>query len=445
MALPSGYTRLEYIQSSGTQYIDTGFKPNQDTRVVAKAKYTQPSTATYLFGTDAGSGQAGFSFGSANGNLRQFYNKTSTYFQSGLSFADPITIDANKNVCSINDTYTVNGTYATFSPGYSMYLFAANRAGSIYGICTATIYSCQIYNNGTLVRDFIPCKNASGIIGLWDDVNSVFYENAGSGTFSAGPEIENDDGGGGGSEGKTYKVTITGTGNSDYTYVIIGGTKYYSIAEVSVSEGTEITFGQLGPFSTLTINGETISSTEDYTILATSDVEVALTFTWSGIKGTITVKLTNPMLPHDGHNTNIGQVAREIEGGTIRLSAVVREIESGITLAGGVAREILFSGGTVVITITGDGGKYASVQIGGSTYTSAMVIEVEAGTEVVFSAASETGITKRIILNGTTVASNEASTPVTYTMDAIEDMTVALKYERVIGNAYRGEVSITTG
>ena len=34
MSIPSGYKRLEYIKSSGTQYIDTGFKPNQNTRVV---------------------------------------------------------------------------------------------------------------------------------------------------------------------------------------------------------------------------------------------------------------------------------------------------------------------------------------------------------------------------------------------------------------------------
>ena len=34
MALPSGYTQYEYIESSGTQYIDTGFKPNQNTRTV---------------------------------------------------------------------------------------------------------------------------------------------------------------------------------------------------------------------------------------------------------------------------------------------------------------------------------------------------------------------------------------------------------------------------
>ena len=37
--LPSGYTELEYIQSSGTQYIDTGFKPNQDTRVVGDMQF----------------------------------------------------------------------------------------------------------------------------------------------------------------------------------------------------------------------------------------------------------------------------------------------------------------------------------------------------------------------------------------------------------------------
>ena len=56
-----------------------------------------------------------------------------------------------------------------------------------YGACK--LRSCKIYDNGTLVRDFIPCKNASGVIGLWDDVNSAFYQNAGSGTFTAGPEV----------------------------------------------------------------------------------------------------------------------------------------------------------------------------------------------------------------------------------------------------------------
>ena len=32
-ALPSGYTELEYIQSTGTQYINTGFMPNGKSKI----------------------------------------------------------------------------------------------------------------------------------------------------------------------------------------------------------------------------------------------------------------------------------------------------------------------------------------------------------------------------------------------------------------------------
>lgn len=41
MSLPSGYKRREYIQSSGTQYIDTGFKPNNNTKVVIDFELTE--------------------------------------------------------------------------------------------------------------------------------------------------------------------------------------------------------------------------------------------------------------------------------------------------------------------------------------------------------------------------------------------------------------------
>lgn len=51
------------------------------------------------------------------------------------------------------------------------------------------MYSCKIYDNETLVRNFVPCKNASGAVGLYDTVEGQFYANAGTGTFTAGPEI----------------------------------------------------------------------------------------------------------------------------------------------------------------------------------------------------------------------------------------------------------------
>ena len=47
--LPDGYTRLEFIQSSGTQYINTGFSPNQNTRVLCKFQYTSTTEEQTIF------------------------------------------------------------------------------------------------------------------------------------------------------------------------------------------------------------------------------------------------------------------------------------------------------------------------------------------------------------------------------------------------------------
>ena len=188
--LPSGYLQLEYIQSTGTQYLDTRFVPNQDTKVVCRAMYTQGSSATYLFGSDAGSGSAYFAFGSANGNLRFAYNTSSYYFESGLSFTDAITIEANRNVATINGSYTVTAEEAAFSSGYALYLFGDNRAGTLYGETPAKVYSCQIYDNGVLVRDYIPCVNILGEVGLFDLVGREFYGNAGTGVFLRGPVVD---------------------------------------------------------------------------------------------------------------------------------------------------------------------------------------------------------------------------------------------------------------
>lgn len=54
---------------------------------------------------------------------------------------------------------------------------------------SALLYSCQIYDNDVLIRDYVPCQGPSGDIGLYDTENNQFYGNAGTGTFTAGPEI----------------------------------------------------------------------------------------------------------------------------------------------------------------------------------------------------------------------------------------------------------------
>lgn len=191
--LPTGYTQVEYIQSSGTQYIDTGFKPNQDTRVVIETQFigAPDSGGSAVFGTRTGAGNAEFSV---------FYMPSQMFigYANAYKFADwayanaRLTIDTNKNVTTVTDgshNAPVTQTYSSFTAANNLYICTCINNGTPYTGATAftgKIYSCKIYDNGTLVRDFVPCKSSSGAIGLYDLVNSAFYTNAGSGAFTAG-------------------------------------------------------------------------------------------------------------------------------------------------------------------------------------------------------------------------------------------------------------------
>ena len=144
------------------------------------------------------------------------------------------------------------------------------------------------------------------------------------------------------------------------------------------------------------------------------------------------------------HGTRIGGVQKNVTAGFTRINGVNKKVKKGLTLVGGVQKDINFGGGTVVVTITGDGGTLASVKINGTTYSSAAVVEVEAGAEALFSASSSNGITREIYLNGVVVASGSSANPVTYSMPVTQNIGVELKRLQVVASTYRGMVYITT-
>ena len=187
--LPDGYTELTYIQSSGTQYIDTGFKPNQDTRVVGDMQFLNNTSGNpaSLFGYRKAQSTQRYEFFQYNSLLYSPYN---TSAGSTISMTtNKISIDKNKGTTLVNGSALSTITYANFQCSGNLYLFALNNNGSVANVNgNKRIYSCQIYDNGTLTRNFVPCKNPSGVVGMYDMVNNVFYQNSGTGTFTAGDE-----------------------------------------------------------------------------------------------------------------------------------------------------------------------------------------------------------------------------------------------------------------
>ena len=190
--LSESYTRLEYIESSGTQYINTGFKPSNTTRAVIDFQETTTHTDVPLFGARVAYKNTAFSMWlNTTGIQTDFGNVTTT--QALSSTTARFRVDKNKNLTSI-DAKLITSTSSTFTSSYDAYLFGLNQAGSLNtsGTCSIKLYSCQLYDNGVIVRNFVPCKNnLNNEIGLFDTINRVFYGNMGTGSFIAGPEISN--------------------------------------------------------------------------------------------------------------------------------------------------------------------------------------------------------------------------------------------------------------
>lgn len=182
--IPSGLVELEYIKSSGTQYIDTGLKPTQDYSMTIKCQSTGTDSNTYA-GCDTNWQNTGFFIGV---EVFEFGNASTTSVQNYGENPIVLTLDKTGGYKDGVKTWN-NASTATFQTVSNLTLFALNRNGTIREYLTGKIYYCKIYNNNTLVRDFIPAKRISdGKCGLWDKVNFKFYTDESGGNFTAGAE-----------------------------------------------------------------------------------------------------------------------------------------------------------------------------------------------------------------------------------------------------------------
>lgn len=170
-----GYTPCVYIESSGTQYIDTGFIPNQDTRVVIECEFQIMGTNVYLYGAQESASSKTFGFRAYNTYYRTHYDNGSTGYSASVSYTGKFEIDQNKNVTTLQGEHAVSRTYNSFECPNSLTLCGANQGGTIIGKSICKIYSCKIYDNGSLIRDYEPCVTDGGVFGLYDKVNNLFY------------------------------------------------------------------------------------------------------------------------------------------------------------------------------------------------------------------------------------------------------------------------------
>lgn len=182
--LPLGYKKLDYIETTGTQYIDTGFIPDQDSRIVCEFMYFDGNG---IYGTRISTSSNNFAFRVASSKWQPGYL---TLGNTGIA-SDTTkwhVADQNKNLFYFDNELAYTFTYNTFKAPKSIVLGGINANNKMY-YGKGRYRSCKIYDNNILIRDFIPCKKPNGEVGMYDLLNGCFYSNAGEDKFIAGKEV----------------------------------------------------------------------------------------------------------------------------------------------------------------------------------------------------------------------------------------------------------------
>ena len=182
---------VEYLESTGTQYIDTGVKPSNDLRTKFRAAYTHTpiESNSTIFGSRS----------TASSNDRYWLNYDSkfevgygSYYNTGVTVSPGEIFDVDFNYIENGDhKFKINDSVFTYSgtPNTTIGIILFGRiAGAQVTRCSSRFYSAQFFRNGILIRDYIPVR--VGTVGyLYDRVSGQLFGNAGSGSFSYGSDL----------------------------------------------------------------------------------------------------------------------------------------------------------------------------------------------------------------------------------------------------------------
>ena len=187
------YIPLEYIESTGIQYIDTGVVPNVDTKLETNFAVTDTTILNYM-GCALADGGGWFEFG-ANKSEIGYASLFSITNEGGLKVREYA--DTNYHVYYVSnglqkvDDNEANNTISGFTGAMvSIYLFKRHITWSAEDRLQFTkskMKYCKIWQGDALIKHLIPVKRKSNNeICMYDLVSGVFYTNAGTGTFVAG-------------------------------------------------------------------------------------------------------------------------------------------------------------------------------------------------------------------------------------------------------------------
>ena len=198
-ALPY-YCDVEYLESTGTQYIDTGIiGSNENIGIDVSWAFSNNNANMCIFSSRSEQTSNTFTLFW----LKTYYNKMRFDGRGQIFFTEGVNASASDDIFNFNyksktdafatltnkttgQVQTVKiGKLETFSTN-PLYLFCSIDTAIVYS--WIKMYKCKIFDNDILVRDFIPVLDREMRPAMYDSVTGKLFYNKGTGAFIIGPD-----------------------------------------------------------------------------------------------------------------------------------------------------------------------------------------------------------------------------------------------------------------
>ena len=302
--MPSRYQEVEYIESTGTQYIDTGIIPANIPNL--KIEFCISNFSSGRFGT-----QRNNYYGITNWALCPFITNNNSYIQLGGSGTEvsvsstPLQkhnyfVDIENQKIIIDNQTEISTSFSTTNAIDNFFLFADNFNQTANNFASAKVYCFRFYSGSTLIRNFIPVYDTlTNKYGMWESVQGKFYGNDGTGDF----------------KGSIVGYTVVGSptitdgvvsGFSDSDYVLLNENIPFATGDVFIEM----------KYSVTSLSGTTLLGTYGSSRMQLKYSSNKLEFYWAG----------NQIINFSGFNLVDYQYIRVVsnyQGGTLEIYASV--------------------------------------------------------------------------------------------------------------------------
>ena len=165
---------LEYLEGTGTQYIDTGLDYFADFELGIQLRENVSNKAL-------GNGRS-YCLQRQNASTGCWqYMSGSTSYNTAIKITEYHTMTWKNNTVYA-DGEKLTGFVKSRNGGSRMLLFAAEADNQYHNI----IHFCKMWDNGNLVRDFIPVLDWNDVPCMYDKVSGELFYNKGKGQFAYG-------------------------------------------------------------------------------------------------------------------------------------------------------------------------------------------------------------------------------------------------------------------